>query len=525
MSRRERQGPLSKATKGVAGLIGLAAEAHAHNKNKKSNPAATERQIDDNDSHHATQRQSAESNHRDDASSIYSQPEFASVSGSRVERHLQHPTANIPNLYAEKDENERELYEDEEDNSSLDDMLPPSYDEALSATMPASPSIGTTNTEILPLPLPIIIPQRRPKTHSRGFIHAYSPVLLTHKNISEPQFLDFLHSFHKSTQASPIFRAINIGAMATGMVPSVIAMAVSMSVMAATKAATTYQVKGRTNNFLDKSNGEVFWKVGCHAFITTFQPGRGDERFIDIDSARSRDRIDTQGQAQTQTQAFQLPESAPLVMITTPSSPSGEKSTWTRTKDFTSNYRDKRAQASHPEAFATTTTSSEKPSFTSRYADPNHPVNSGSPIDLLTGGALNLRGDKSRGGLLSSVRDMKTSRSGIDGRSGGSRGQGGRGGLRDRLTSPTPSSSNPNSNSDISQSSRRAGLGVGDVRDRFSRGRNERSSRPSGQLKGVVRKATSMQQDVLYLVIAEIPEDMKGEVRRVLEMEMQMEES
>ena len=46
------------------------------------------------------------------------------------------------------------------------------------------------------------------------------------------------------------------------------------------------------------------------------------------------------------------------------------------------------------------------PTFKSRYADPNHPANSGSPISLLTGGHFNpssRRQGRRRGGLISSA--------------------------------------------------------------------------------------------------------------------------
>ena len=51
------------------------------------------------------------------------------------------------------------------------------------------------------LPCPVIIPQRRPKDKSRGFVRAYAPVLLD-CGIDQATFLDFLKSFHKASQVN-----------------------------------------------------------------------------------------------------------------------------------------------------------------------------------------------------------------------------------------------------------------------------------------------------------------------------------
>ena len=112
-----------------------------------------------------------------------------------------------------------------------------------------------------------------------------------------------------------------------------------------------------------------------------------------------------------QGQRLQLPEATPLVMTDETPDADQNQSSWKRSSNFASEYLDKRAQASYPDAYANTTSPTEKPSFASRYSDPTHPVNPGSPVDLLTGGMLNLRGDAEKGGLLSSARDLAQSRS------------------------------------------------------------------------------------------------------------------
>lgn len=49
------------------------------------------------------------------------------------------------------------------------------------------------------LPCPVIIPQRRPRTKSRGFVRAYAPVLAD-CGIDQDVFLQFLETFHKASQ-------------------------------------------------------------------------------------------------------------------------------------------------------------------------------------------------------------------------------------------------------------------------------------------------------------------------------------
>ena len=59
------------------------------------------------------------------------------------------------------------------------------------------------------LTLPVVLPQRRPKQRSPGFIRAYAPEL-QNAGIDEPIFLDFLETFDSASQASPWLNAINL---------------------------------------------------------------------------------------------------------------------------------------------------------------------------------------------------------------------------------------------------------------------------------------------------------------------------
>jgi hypothetical protein len=65
---------------------------------------------------------------------------------------------------------------------------------------------------------PVILPQRRPKDRSRGFIRAYAP-LLQDCGIDQPTWLSFLDTFQKSSAANPWLNAINLAAIATNWIP------------------------------------------------------------------------------------------------------------------------------------------------------------------------------------------------------------------------------------------------------------------------------------------------------------------
>jgi hypothetical protein len=404
MDRRQRNGPISRVTKGVGSLIGLATEAHAYHQAKKS----TE-----------------------------------------------------PNILTPSNDTTK----DNVSTFSLEDCpLPPAY----SYSFPNHDSTTAIQPQITPLPLPIIVPQRRPSTRSRGFLPVYSPDLFAHKRITQDDFISFLADLNSSSQSSSGLRAINIAAMAAGFVPSAIAIATSLSIQIAVRNAMKIQVKRRTESCLEKANREMFWPAGCHAFITTFAPGQKGSESIDVEIANDQSRRNMQGG-----KAISIPESAPLILLDSHDDLSLTKSssTWCKSSSFTSNYFDKRAQAAHSEAYANITNPNgeapKKPTFASRWADPNHATNSGSPLALITGGLVDPRamlsqrrqdGGSGRSGLVARVRERR------DGNQGGTDGQG----------------------------------------------------RRAGGLGKAIRKVAAIEEGALYLVIAEVPKDMREEIERVL---------
>jgi hypothetical protein len=94
------------------------------------------------------------------------------------------------------------------------------------------------------LSLPVVIPQRRPKDRSRGFIRAYAPVLQD-AGINQPIWLDFLDTFQKSSAADPWLNAINFASIGTMFMPHVIGFAVSYAIQQATNIAIEMQARFR----------------------------------------------------------------------------------------------------------------------------------------------------------------------------------------------------------------------------------------------------------------------------------------
>ena len=78
------------------------------------------------------------------------------------------------------------------------------------------------------LPYPVIIPQRRPGTKTRGFARAYPPDLASF-GIDQDSFLRFLKNFHKASKASGVYTTLFIAAN----IPGIMSIGLSIAVQAA----------------------------------------------------------------------------------------------------------------------------------------------------------------------------------------------------------------------------------------------------------------------------------------------------
>ncbi|KAF7896746.1 uncharacterized protein EAF01_009149 [Botrytis porri] len=321
------------------------------------------------------------------------------------------------------------------------------------------------------LSCPVILPQRRPEAQSRGIIRAYS-LELAGCGIDQDTFLDFIDDFNEAHKASPYLDAVNVAAQGVGFAPGISPMIVSMVVPIAVRAAKGYQTQRQSSSFLDRANANLFVPHGLFAMVLTFRP----------DQTQNLNEVPGE---------VQLPLSASLIY---PEDERRAQQTGLKKMGhFIADYGDRRAQARYAHNNPESSLTSPLPTFNSRWADPNHPANSGGLKSLLTGvpdDRKSRREDK---------KDRKRDR-------------------RDRRRRDSSSS----------DTSRRGGLlstALGAVGD--ASGRNGSSSRGRTSLVGTARgmingpgkqdqslikgiRGIGMKTDILYLMITNNPEDQRS---------------
>ena len=391
------QGPL---TKGVSSAIGFATEAYAHHKESKESKeqAATETNVQSNLA--PPKYEEGEHDHSDASSNeSWDDEDEEDWIRDEMETQLEPQRAN----------------EDSDGNQSVDGVIetfakkhpPPSY----------AATVGR-------LPCAVIIPQRRPETNRRGFVAAYAPVL-NDCGIDEKTFMDFHQGFHKATNKQGWFNVVNIAvalsviAETAAVAPSVIVHATAFCVHASIEAGRRLYITHSTNKFLDSMNEKLFKPHGMYAMIMSYKLNASQisEDFdvnTDITNAvgaragggRSNFRASS-GKTRC---AAQMPEAAPLVFPLLRDAPEAEKfNAFKRAANFTADYSDRRAQAKfeaqNPNAVQLNAGPPRK-EFASRWADPNHPVNQGGLLTVLSGGAI------SPGARQQQRREYRASRTG-----------------------------------------------------------------------------------------------------------------
>lgn len=275
-----------------------------------------------------------------------------------------------------------------------------------------------------PLPQSVILPQRRPRDRARGFIRAYAPILNECSGIDQATFMKFLLDWDKAAKAWPIFNVINIAAFGIGMVPHVAFMAASTAMSIAADVGEELQTRYQTNDYMDKINEALFKPRKLYALIMTYQPDMSDDALLRADvtnphsvalsKALSRDggnklkktlsRFSSVSSGTTKHDS-QMLDPAPLIypaldraLLTNPdpnstsTSTSNQLTTTPSRSSIVQDYLDRRAQASfaaqNKNSTLTSTLPPQETKFVNRYADPDHPVNSGSIFGLVTGGTF-----------------------------------------------------------------------------------------------------------------------------------------
>lgn len=402
------KGLVSGLVRGVAAGIGLASESYHNHQEKKKAQAAT-----------AAAGESSRSAEND---------------GAQPQHHGSHQGEEYDS--SDSDEHDGPVKVDPETSRDLEEAAwnldaaqsqlepPPDYATVMEQDIDAhTMAEGFVRNHMLPpghyqkLPMPVILPQRRPGDRARGFIHAYAP-LLQNVGIDQTTFMDFLKDLNLATAPSPWINAINLAAVAVQHVPEPITIAVSIAAQVTTQVSLQAHSRSKTNAFLNKVNVEFFRPLGLIAVIFTWKPSKPGEVVTQVtfDAAIDQAAQNVSGsgsegssgirnkmQASHGTTNFEWPESAPLVFPTLDklsATPEGRQAvedaekkqpnSMKRSMLFAMDYMDKRAQAQwandHPESQLSQL--GVKPEFHSRYADPNHPASSGSLFALLTGGAI-----------------------------------------------------------------------------------------------------------------------------------------
>ena len=244
-------GIIGLVVRGVASGIGLASEAHTAHKNKKKarleqvplelpTEQINERsQPSPNDLENALHTEISEL----DASTDEAYWQLDDAQDEIAERDAKSPSPlSSPPSYGfsvEPDAPVTHTNKDEPSGDAEPTNIASQVPFFLSRYKPPSPSV-----QFEPLPFPVVLPQRRPKDRTRGFIHAYAPVLAEH-DITETTFIDFIETFDRASQASPWIRTVNLATVFSSLIPEGVNIAVSAAIRMAVKAAIEMQARQR----------------------------------------------------------------------------------------------------------------------------------------------------------------------------------------------------------------------------------------------------------------------------------------
>ncbi|OOQ86450.1 hypothetical protein PEBR_21418 [Penicillium brasilianum] len=410
-----------KAVQGIAAGIGLVSEARSARKTKKRN----QKEQSDEETVPETVRVPQEQRELpQQQQQQQKQCEWYEVivpcepTAQQEATHENPPTGSLEEQWA-LDEAQEELGHSAQgkENTPENDRPPEYVDQerlahAFASTYPAPPPYSTiydgSRPSLPQLSAPVVLPQRRPKNRDRGFIRAYAPTL-NECGIDQEMFIDFLNTAEKACQAAKWLNAINLASIGTMWLPTVTGLAVSIAIQIATDVAIAADGRRKTNTFFDKMNKEFFQPRGLYCLLMTWNPELPDApaTTIDLNSfiSKAADGGSSSGlerlrhkfkSSDGKAYGNIFPEVAPLVFpqidqVASDKDAQKKFAGMKKKKQFVDGYLDKRAQAKfaaeNPDSHLT---QGPKPTFNSRYADPNHVASSGDPLALITGGHLTL---------------------------------------------------------------------------------------------------------------------------------------
>jgi len=255
------------------------------------------------------------------------------------------------------------------------------------------------------LPLPVVIPQRRPGSKLRGFVHAYAP-MLEGCDIDQKTWFDFLDGFGSAIKYSPAFHvtnlAVGIGAMGVSIAasPTVITAAVAWTIHMSIETTRRGYIRYQSNKYLDSKNENLFKPRGLYCMIFAYKPD-SKKPFIDVDPEQAINAGVAKrelngghrfgGTAGVAHDDLELPECAPLIFPELDALPGDKKKgKMSQNMDFLTEYFDRRSRAKfaakNPDSRLNAMSEDQ---FASRFSDPNHAANNGGLLNLLSGGNIN----------------------------------------------------------------------------------------------------------------------------------------
>ncbi|KAK2765854.1 FAD binding domain protein [Colletotrichum kahawae] len=270
--------------------------------------------------------------------------------------------------------------------------------------------------------MPVVLPQRRPKTRVRGFVRAYAPVLAA-AGIDQEAFLDFIDTLNKSLIPNPYLYAINLAGFADIIAPDPALTAFGILLGIAVEGVMEGQSRFKSNNFLDRMNADFFGPRDLMCFVATWRPDdTPGEVPVDFESKTTSegpsvelstgDKVSPEPSApenetlhrikkllgerlRSHDRILDWSNPAPLMfpavnelVLAQGINGQKKKNGLDRAEIWLDDYMDRRAQVEwvneNPELSAAKAL--PKAEFKSRYADPSHPAASGDVVALVTGG-------------------------------------------------------------------------------------------------------------------------------------------
>lgn len=289
-NQRAPQGPLSPFVKIAAAGIGLASESIREHKEKK----------------HAKKLAAAENKRQTQFQSQQDEsypPPMYSPSPVYSDHKEQYPATEEKRSFSEEEEGDEEQWalDDAQDELLEREAVnpkkrpfardPKKITQHFVDDYPVPPAIQPLGR----LTLPVVLPQRRPKDRSRGFIRAYAPELMN-AGIDQAMFLDFLETFNVATQASPWMNAVNLAGL--GLLPLHLApgvgQAATIALYITVKVMKNMQSRKRCaypnlssqnhcilltrisltryHTVMDQMNEQFFQPRGLYAMVLTWNP-------------------------------------------------------------------------------------------------------------------------------------------------------------------------------------------------------------------------------------------------------------